>query len=341
VRLGRASPLGQLLFETTLSRSMGEGSPHVIWTGNKLGVTWTPPTFFDPVPLPDTPDDPGVAVVAADGTLETPEHRRLKLGIAEGGKLAWNGNSFAIAWADRMALSLSYASANGERTTADKRLTQWGWSSAIVWNDRTFALAWDEMSPFVGGNEPRTHSLRLLEISEENADAEPHIIEGPLARTNPRTIEVHSLLWTGEDYALLWSEVNDDVDQSGLYLARIAPGTAEVSAMTLVKDSAGMSWESNVAWTGSHFVVAWPEYTGDYRLDLFVASYSPALELLGGPLQLSAGTGREYTSVSAMPALAAIADDLVLVVWTATDEALIPCPTRTELLAFAQVAVCE
>lgn len=338
IRFARVSPLSDVLHQAILSRSMGETSPHVTWTGSEFGVTWGPPTFFDPVPPPDTPDDTIVAIVGSDGILKSPEHRGLKLGLKDGGKLAWSGAEYAVAWWDGSWLWLSRASATGERIGDDRLLSQGAADASIVWNGNLFAAAWGELSPFLGGGVPRTSSLRLLELSPSGSGTEPPTIDGPLERPNPSSIEVHSLVWTGDDYALLWSEAND-LYPHALYLARIAPGTAKVSAMTMVSEANGVSWEPSLVWTGARFVVAWPEYTAQFRQDLFVGSYSPGLERIGGPLQLSAGTGKTYSTFSTTPALA-VANDLVLVVWSSTDESMIRCPPSTEVLAFAQVAAC-
>lgn len=339
IRFASVTARGEILRETVLSRSMGELGPNVAWTGTAFGVTWGPPIFFDAKPAPDPPGEPIVAVVGADGSLLDPEANALELGMREGGKLAWNGAEYAIAWSSEVQLWLSRATADGQRLGDDEPLRQWASHSAIAWNGAEFTVAWSELTPPDQAPTPRENTLRVLELGNSKPGEEPTILEDPVGRPNPRSIAVHALLWTGQDYALLWTEEND-LHANGLYLARVTPGSLQVERTTIVSQASGTHWHPSVAWTGKAFVVAWSEKTGDLRRDVFVASYTPELARSAGPIQVSAGTGVAHSTSSTTPSLA-VANDLVLLLWSSNDESAIDCPTSKEVLAFAQVAICE
>jgi hypothetical protein len=325
------SPRGERLDDATLlSEARGELYPSIVWNGEHFGVTWAPSTLGPSVSV-DSASLPVVAVLEP-GQQKRPTGVVLALGLSAGGKLAWSGLEYGVAWTDRTKLRLTRASASGMRANADQVFRDaFDTGIAVAWNGTAFALAWGE-------RDASGETVRVMEVLPDAIEPDPLVVGGLLERPHPRAIEVHALVWTGEEYGLLWSEAND-LRASGLYLARIGHGARDSSAVVLVSEAEAVHWSPSLVWTGARFVVAWPEQRGEFQ-ETFVAAYSKELDPLGDPLQLSSSTGSESEMGSTSPALAA-SELGVMAVWQSNGDSALQCSAGGHLLVSAEVAFCE
>jgi hypothetical protein len=110
--------------------------------------------------------------------------------------------------------------------------------------------------------------------------------------------------------------------------------------MTMVANKPYVHWNPTLSRFKQGFAVAWPELRDD-RQQVLLASYSPTLELVGGPIQLSSARATGLVGAgSSNPAVGEVGDFL-LVVWPSDGEQNIDCGGNRQVLALARVASCE
>jgi len=202
----------------------------LVWTGSDYGLAW-----YD-----DRGEDWAIYFARLDGGGEriggdqpiTDEDA-----VAYSPALVWNGSGYGVAWADARheggsEIYFALLDASGSKLGDDIRVTDSpgnSWLPTIAFNssDQEYGIAWyDERDQ--DEDENREIYFTRLDSSGARLDEDDFRVT-----QNPEISTVPSLVWTGSQYAMAWSDSQTGNEE--IFLARLDPSGAPFGTCVLVE----------------------------------------------------------------------------------------------------------
>jgi hypothetical protein len=218
--------------------------PSLAWTGSRFGLAWQDRR--------DGSSDIYFALLEETGEAAVPAVEVTSTGRYSGSpSIAWSGSVFGIGYEDSRSGSreiyFSVLDADGAKIGSDTRITRaevMAAQAAVVWNGSRFGAAWQD---YRDGN--YEIYVALLEEDGEMSGEEIRITEAENDSTNP------SLSWTGSYFAVAWSDSRDwPVQSPRTYFVMLDEHGGKVGNES---EAAVSSLQPSLAWTGSHYALAY------------------------------------------------------------------------------------
>jgi hypothetical protein len=168
--------------------------------------------------------------------------------------LVWNGAGYGVAWSDRRdgnsEIYFVRLDPDGAKVGTDVRVTTASGSSglpSLVWNGAGYGVGWEDT---------RNGSQEFFFV---RLDAAGTRIGTDLAISD-RLFTPWNLVFTGSGYAAAWSDARtSDSSNLEVYFAELDASGIALSPDLRVTDALGQSRAPSLAWTGTHYGVAWTD----------------------------------------------------------------------------------
>jgi hypothetical protein len=166
---------------------------------------------------------------------------------------------YGLVWHDERSASLVYniymarVLGDGSLADGDTRVTNVIYFSlypSLAWTGSEYAVAWHDQRSADFNWTPEIYFLRMSGTGDELM-AETRVTNADRDSTYP------SLVYTGSEYALAWSDSRAGGDRFEIYFVRLGSDGAPLSAEVLVSDTAGASRHPSLVFTGDGFALAW------------------------------------------------------------------------------------
>ena len=255
--------------------------PSLVWTGTEFGVAW--------VDARDGNNEIYFNRISTAGVPITTD-LRVTVNMAFSGQpsLVWTGAEYAIAWADDRAGNREVffnrldevgvlAGPDVQVTTTDLAVSE---QPSLRWDGTAYGLAWvDERD---GNREiyfnrldtagtPLAVDLRLtVDVAIPAVSAQP------------------SLVWTGSEYALAWTDERDGNRE--IYFARVSALGVKQGTDVRITNQVAVSEQPSLDWTGVEYGVAWRD-TRNLNGEVFLARIDAAGVKQGVDLRISNDLG--------------------------------------------------
>lgn len=277
--------------------------PSLVWTGTQFGISWDDAFEINFVrldfgggvaaqaaPVTDDPDLSYYPSLSWNGTeyaIAWEEYRhgpaeiyflRLDaLGFRIGDdvritddpgesfvpSLAWTGSDYGLLWGDDRSgqplLHFNRLDRDGARILNDVPLADLPTSSlrpAIVSAGSQFGIVWPHLE--IGSDGNHRQAVYFARLDQNGA-----VLGAPLRLGVGRGQADPSLVWTGSEFGVAWSET-DDAFTGHLRFARIASDGARPDLPVEIA-TGRVVYETSIAWNGSSYGIAWT----DSNLDLY------------------------------------------------------------------------
>lgn len=228
-----------------------------------------------------------------DGRIDEPTPRRLTEhdGYSWGASLVWTGTELAMAWSDNMVdtSQIYFARLDVDGTllmepvaVSDSWLSE---EPSLAWTGSEFAVAWQE-GVQVGAEDSR-YRISFVRFAAD----------GTVASTENLTdaadfARLPSLIWTGTEFGVAWSDSRPSEDQYHTYFNRVSTAGIALGDDLRVSDNA-TEWftRPSVVWTGTEYAAVWSEpIAGNY--EIWFARISSAGAVIGSPRRVLGVTGQ-------------------------------------------------
>ncbi|MBW2264191.1 MAG: putative metal-binding motif-containing protein, partial [Deltaproteobacteria bacterium] len=184
--------------------------------------------------------------------------------------MVWAGSQWGIAWEDSRVVFYDIRFARldadgalvGTELTVTDTVTSTSRDPALSWTGSEFVVAWRD-------NRVNYDDIFAARISETGAlsSTETQITGGTDYCRAP------DLAWTGSELGLVWHD--DRHGSYEIYFQRLDPDLTEVGSEVRVTDAPSYySWYPAIAWSGSHYGLAWRDYR-DGNHDVFFTTLDP------------------------------------------------------------------
>jgi hypothetical protein len=211
--------------------------------------------------------------------------------------LAWSGSGYAAAWYDWFqdiyARTISAAGSPLGTTIPVTDDSEPSDEPSLAWTGSEFGLAWKDG---VDGND-EIYFVRLRAGGS---------LSGPLVRvtSDGATSRSPTLVWTGSEYGLSWSDHRDGNGE--IYLTRLSTTGAVSGTLQRITSEPGDSDEPDLVWTGSEYGLAWQDERSGY-FEIHFARLDGSGSMIGSERRVTSSPHR-----SVRPSL----------VWTGSEYAL-------------------
>jgi len=204
--------------------------------------------------------------------------------------LAWSGSEYGLIWGDRSAgnadIYFARVSADGVKLGADERITVEPEGSSVarvVWTGSEYAAVWRD--------DRDASEIYFGRISPAGTEigSEVRVSDSTVSAIEPATI------WTGSELGVVWMDYRDGNNE--IYFARVSPLGVRIGPEVRLTTDVADKITPEIAWTGSEFGVAWP----DYRLgsfEVFMTRVSAVGVKLGSDVRISDDDGEVGYRVS-------------------------------------------
>ncbi len=262
IYFGRVAPDGTRVGTDARITSAGGESwePSIAWSGSEYGVAWSDvrdvnyEIYFTRISGTGVEQGSDVRVTNAIWYSLSPS-------------MAWSGSQYGIAWVDSRdgnnEIYFARMSASGAKQGADTRITNASGDStvpSIAWSGSEYGVSWYD------SRETDTE-IYFARISAGGAKLGSDVkVTGYM-----RASEAPSIVWTGSEYGIAWSDARDLNPE--IYFVRLSGAGVEVGLETRITFSTGDSMVPALAWTGSEYVVAWHDIR-DANNEVYFASFS-------------------------------------------------------------------
>lgn len=295
-----------------IADALGE-SPDVVWNGTTYLVVWSDLRAYNSGG-PDiygarltaegvAPDREGGFLIAA-----SPEYQGMNLQP----RVATDGTNFLVTWhSDRNDLSGSdiYAArVSSTATVLDPNGILVSYSAndqarpAIAFDGSNYLVVWEDYRSRV---QPDVYGARV--------SPEGHVLDGSGFVISNEPVDEGNLAvhWGGESFLVVWSQRRSETNyEFDVYGARVTsdgvvldPGGIPISTATYDQRF------PDVAWNGTHFLVAWMDVRRAQGWDIYAARVSPSGEVLD-PDGLAVATSSETQE---LPAISSDGRDFLIV----------------------------
>lgn len=240
--------------EVNASNDTGKSvSPHVVWTGSEWGVVWANAN--------SNPDDSHLFLRRIDDRPTLGERLQMdtEANFATGLDVVLAGGDFALVWSDlregtavgnqtyfgRAPVSDGMLDVDAQLTTAS---TGGGVAPDVAYNaaDGEYGVVW----------EATTADGRRVAFARVQPDGSTmggvQIVDagcGPADGGEP------SIAWTGEQWAIVWSDA--EIGDGDIVLAMLASDGGHAGPAHRVSAAAGESTRPDIVWNGSDLAIAW------------------------------------------------------------------------------------
>jgi hypothetical protein len=257
--------------EVRVTNAAGDSTaPDLAWTGSEFLVVWTDAR-------------PGGTEIfmqwlQPDGALiDEALQVTVTGGNASAGVIAWAGEFVGLVWIQRVSgedhVKFCLLGEVG-CTAVEQTLTHTGAAATapdLVWTGSEYGVAWTDAAT---GDE----EVYFARVSATGAP-----VSEPTRLTEAAgTARGVSIAWTGEHFALAWSDRRTDP-------LRVLASLLDADGVTVEDEvpltSAGQATATSIAWTGDAIALAWVEQTEVQ--EVFVARLTPTLGPVDSPLLLS------------------------------------------------------
>jgi len=218
--------------------------------------------------------------------------------------LHWSGRGYGLLWvaygeeSDTYEIRFRRLSPTGERLEAAEVVfvrEQGIRAFASVWNGSEYGIVWAERDVELQG-------IRLFfgRVSEAGV---PSAAAVELDVDNRRDRQTHSLtlIWTGSQYSLVWSETYDsdyrENEEYSLEFMRFGRDGEMLGEQVELVDSLNQQSRPSIVWNGTEHGLTWVEReyeNGNGQSRLYFIRYSDSGELLGETLLLEETGDRLY-----------------------------------------------
>jgi putative metal-binding protein len=176
-------------------------------------------------------------------------------GTSERPSICWTGSEYGVSWQDDRdgndevyftRVSQTGAKIGGElRITSDASNTL---DSSIVWTGTEFGIIFADARSGNG-------KIYLARISSQSVKIGSDI----QVTWNSDTSAAPTIVWTGTEFGVGWSDYRDGPGNTEIYFRRIMPDGTFASPETRITYAADSGWYSSIAWTGSEFGLSWAD----------------------------------------------------------------------------------
>jgi len=258
-------------------------SPVLVWAGGVWGLVWRdsrdddkPVTYF--------------ARLAADGQRLGGELALLNRGESHHQPaLVWKGDGFGVAWQGlRQDVRTIYAAQLGaggalvgEPTAVAEDVRDPRDGPALAWSGAELALVWST-NPNEG-----LHGIWFARVAANGA------LIGDTVRVTGdgcRQPEHMELLWNGQEYGLVWSDIRDLNRE--IYFVRLSREGNVLRGDVRITHANRVSDEPSLLWDGLEWRLAWrDERNGGGGSDVYVTRITPAGDRVGPDVRITNGAG--------------------------------------------------
>lgn len=266
-------------------------SPSLVWTGTGYGLAW--------VDDRDGNDAIFFARLSRDGIKLGQDIRVTAMpGLSTHPALTWTGAEYGIAYQDlRDMNSEIYFSrldregvriGNEVRITADPGVSE---LPSLAWTGSEYGLAW--VDDRIATSNKEIFFARLNGSGVKLTASDVRLSSASGTSTQP------TLVWTGTEYGLAWSDDRDGIGNREIYMLRLSSSGAPLISETRLTIKDKLSLAPRLAWTGSEYGIAWRDtfFNGG---EVFFARVGADGLKIGADLRVSMDLGLE----SREPALA-------------------------------------
>lgn len=225
--------------------------PSLVWNGNGFGLAWqddrlgTNHIYFNRVSADrsTTIHSPAVQVDSSTGDALCPS-------------LVWTGSQYGVAWHDSRhgdaEIYFSRINDAGEKQGGDLRISSsegLSWDPDLVWTGSEFGVAW-------GDGRNGDWDIYFRRISADG------ILVGDEKRITSATgnAESPSLVWTGNEYAVAWSDSRNG--PYAIYLVYLDATGNKLEAERCISSGPSNCRFPSLVWANDKPCVAWCDYRG-------------------------------------------------------------------------------
>ena len=169
--------------------------------------------------------------------------------------LVWTGTEYGVCWSDyrngNYEIYFARLDVSGIKIGDDVRITDAIDNStypSLVWNGKKseYGVCW---SDYRDGND----EIYFARIGEKGAK-----IGNDVRITNDAHYSQDpSLVWTGTEYAVCWSDKRDGDDSTEIYFARIDELGIKIGSDEQITDNTNISEDPSLVWTGIEYGLCW------------------------------------------------------------------------------------
>ncbi|MBW2263771.1 MAG: hypothetical protein JRG91_17555, partial [Deltaproteobacteria bacterium] len=217
--------------------------PKMVWTGSEYGMTW--------LDNAGSSSQTRFMIMNADGS-ERVAWMRVddSLGYNYGQTLTWTGSEFGVFWRHGGTdgnIHFTRVTPGGSEVGSDQVVVSTSGSSLspkVTWSGSEFGLAWRDDTP--GTFQPY---FKRLSPTGSTVGSEVRVA------SMGGDANVGSLLWTGSEYAIVWSE--DIGGATRVYFNLISPTGAIARTEIPVTGTTSNGVGPYMTWTGNEFGVTY------------------------------------------------------------------------------------
>jgi hypothetical protein len=259
------------------------GEPAIVWTGSDYGVAWHDArgggygVYFARISRDGAKLGGDVRIDAGDADARSPS-------------LAWTGAEYGVAWSDSRdgstEIYFARVSVAGAKVGDDVRVTDATMESSapsLVWTGAGYGVAWQDLRDM------------SYDVYFARLDAAGARTGAELNLTAVGDSQRPALVWTGTQYGVAWYETSFVGGESHeeIYLARVSDAGVKLGGDVRVSVTPSYGWyepSPSLAWTGSEFVVAWPDQR-DGDEEIYLARVSDAGVAVGDDIRFTSASG--------------------------------------------------
>ncbi len=256
-------------------------APRLVWAGAEYAVAWDDSR--------DGNQEIYFARVDASGVLQGEIRITDIPGPAMNPSLVWTGSEFGLVWGEMRSeqadrLCFLRISAGGQIIGVAVPIAEadvFEIYPSLVWTGAEYGVVWgQDRDPYT--LPPELYFARISAEGERIGE-DVQVSDGAvLFPVRP------SLVWTGSEYAMAWTESRDDSTE--IIFARFSPTGERIGEEVRITNAPMPSTKPSLAWTGSGYGLAWEDQrNGSYGLldyDIYFSLINAGGQEQGDDLQL-------------------------------------------------------
>lgn len=248
--------------------------PTVIWTGTEYALCWTDER--------EGSRDVYFTRLSGDGTEVGSDVRVTTDGhSSRRSVIAWSGSEYGLTWSDERngnwEVYFARLGTDGTKIGSDVRVTDdlgTSYVSDIIWASSVYGLAFHD-------DRHESYEIIFARVDGDGAKIGPDV---RISVTTDASAWVASLTWTGSEYGIAWHDNSEENYE--IFFARLNETGASIGPDVRITNISGSSYDADLEWTGSEFVIAWhDDMSGDS--EIYVARVSDTGTKLSSDLRLT------------------------------------------------------
>ena len=247
----------------------------LVWTGSEYGMSWDDnrdgnyEIYFARITAAGVKLGSDVRITNAAGDSQEPS-------------LVWTNYEYGVSWKDTRdgneEIYFARISAAGAKLGSDVRITNAindSRNPSLVWNwtGSEYGVSWHDQRDSV------------YEIYFARISASGNKIGADVRITYAANWSyVPSLVWTGSEYGVSWTDARDDGGDT--YFARISGAGTKIGSDVRITNDANESHYPSLAWTNSEYGVSWHD-NRDGNWEIYFARISAAGVKVGSDVRIT------------------------------------------------------